>query len=160
MKKNLVLATLVFAVGTMAMAQQKVSLYAFGQEAPVWAQSLSEVQKIVVGGPTLKVVGVDGTVSPDYQLKSVRKLVFAPDDITGIRRVAPVLAKQHVAIKGDMLEVIGWDASKTVNAVIYTANGSVAMNAGQWSGQSISTADLPKGVYVFVAGNKSFRFVK
>lgn len=159
MKKNLTLAALLLALSaTGAQAQLKVSLFDAGSDAPSWAQPLSEVQKIVVGGPTLQFVSTDGDLSPEFELKAVRKLVFDQNDITGISMVPVVEPKLRV--DGDMVSIDGWDAQRIADLAIFTADGKCAQRIAAWNGQPVSTVALPKGMYVLVVGRKSYKFSK
>lgn len=159
MKKNLTLVALLLALSaTSAKAQQKVLLYETGSDVPSWAQPLSEVQKIVVGGPTLKFVSTDGSMSPEFKLKAVRKLVFGHNDITGIG-MTPV-TETKLRVDGDQITIEGWKAKNETGLSIYTIDGKCVLRIASWNGQPVAIASLPKGMYVLVAGGDSYKFSK
>ena len=144
-----------FAIDTVH-AQTKIEVVSLdGNVASSY--DLADVRKVTFGENVLGIVPNAGTTVPfSISLGNVRVLKFV--EATSIGSLSANNEGIEIFYNQDLLSVKG--LSGIARAVIYGIDGSVLYDNHKWNGSSISTAYLPKGVYVFIVNNQSFKFVK
>lgn len=102
----------------------------------------------------------DGRVSatPLAQILSIK---FSEQNPTGAKSVvADPLASVKVAVTADELRLVGYDTANALPAALYGISGATYYTNASLTQSSISISSLPKGIYIFKLGNKSFKIRK
>lgn len=157
MKKKYLLSTLLFfATSLTAVAgDTKVNvLYLDGQSHVV---AMSQVAKLEVSGPDVKLVGQDGAVVATHKIADIDKIDLS-GTAAGIGKV-----KEGTAItlrsNGYTLTAEGMTDGKALE--LYSASGKlVGKTVARGGKATLNAASLASGVYVVKAQGQSLKMVK
>lgn len=151
-RKKLITAVLAACVAIGAGAQTTMVITTTDGNSTHYA--IDNIQKITFGADALTVLPAGNL----FNFDNIRKITFSngTDAIGTTSGNAPI----QVVCRNNELRVVGWESGKKAVATLYSVDGQRLWNANGWTGQPVSVASLPQGVYIFKINSTSFKFSK
>ena len=160
--KKRILASLILMGGIAAQAatQQYMVTY-FNSGSAEETMAVDQIMSLHFSDGNLQVTQkADGQVSttPLAQILSIK---FSEQDHDGVKSVeADPLSSVKVVATADELRLAGYDTASALPAAIYSISGATYYINASLTESSINITSLPKGIYIFKLGNKSFKIRK
>ncbi len=159
-KRTLASLMLIGYITVHASAQQYMVTY-FNDSSAESVIGLSQITSIHFSDGNLQVKqNTDGQVS-DTPLTRILSIKFSDQTPTDVKTVVTdYLASVKVTATADELHLVGYDTANALPAALYSINGTTYYTNASLTESSINISSLPKGIYIFKLGNKSFKFRK
>ena len=157
--KKRLFVPLVLSLGVVPAATAQNMQFFFSNGAPVKEIDVDDIGKMYFDGGSLFVQQIDGSSVSAFDLLTVQTIKFGT--ISGVESaVKDEAAAVKVAVDGDMLKLIGYDAAAPQSASLYSVNGALLYASASLQENAIDISALPKGIYIFKLGNKTYKICK
>lgn len=157
MKKKFYLLSMAILAAFPGMLSAQVQMQVKNMADETKTFVLDDIRKIAFAGSQFTVV--TSTASP-FDIDAVRSIKFT-GFVSGIDTspTAGAFGRLSFTRTGQSLTVSGWQGGEAT-AAVYSAGGQQLMANKSWSGQPISIAALPKGVYILKINNQTIKFTR
>ncbi len=150
---------LVLSLGLVPSAMAQKMQFFFNNGEPIKEFRLEDIGKVYFDGGSLLVQQSDGASVSAFDLLTVQTIKFGT--LSGVESaVKDEAAAVKVAVDGDLLKVIGYDAAAPQPASFYNVNGALLYASASLQEDAIDISALPKGIYIFKLGNKTYKICK
>ena len=118
---------------------------------------MADVGKIYFDAGTVQ-AKKDGkiTISP-LQLSTIRSIKFN-QVISNVEN--NLVEDVKVAVAGDLLKIFGYDPQSAQHASLFSLSGMQVIDIPVLADDAIDVSALPKGVYIFKLGDKTYKICK
>lgn len=156
MKKRKLLAVLGLAVSTGCFAQDDITLKLNSGNK---SYKIDDVKSITFDGTDLKVNKLNDEADT-YAFADIVNISF--DTATGIDNLKIAGGKLTVSVEpgSDIIRIGGYDARQKYSVSVFNLAGEKVIGIDSWTGDAVSVASLPKGVYVLKINNTTLKFRK
>ncbi len=158
-KRTLASLMLMGCIAAQASAQQYMVTY-FNDGTAEGVTGLSQIMSLRFSDGNLQVKqSADGQVS-ETPLAKILSIKFS-EQTTGVTNMtADQLQAVTLAVSAEELRLVGYDTANALPAALYSINGSQYYACSRLTESSINISSLPKGIYIFKLGNKSYKIRK
>ncbi len=159
-KRTLASLMLMGCIAAQASAQQYMVTY-FNDGTAEGVTGLSQIMSLRFSDGNLQVKqSADGQVS-ETPLAKILSIKFSEQTTTGVTNMtADQLQAVTLAVSAEELRLVGYNTANALPAALYSINGSQYYACSRLSESSINISSLPKGIYIFKLGNKSYKIRK
>lgn len=159
-KRTLALLILMGGIAAQASAQQYMVTY-FNDGSAEGVTGLSQIMSLHFSDGNLQVKqSANGQVS-ETPLAKILSIKFTDETPTGVTNMtADLQAAVTLAISPEELRLVGYDTALALPAALYSINGTTYYTCAHLTESSVNISSLPKGIYIFKLGNKSFKIRK
>ncbi len=159
-KQTLASLMIIGGIAAPASAQQYMTTY-FNDGSAEKAVGIEQITSLHFSDGNLQVKqSADGQVS-NMPLAQILSIKFTEQATTGIgNAVTNQLSAVKITFTADELRITGYNTANPLPAALYGINGTCYYTSASLSNSSISIGALPKGIYIFKLGNKSFKIRK
>lgn len=157
MKKKFYLLSLAILTALPGILSAQVKLQVNTKAGETKTFVLDDIRKLGFSGNQFTVVT---SSSSPFDIDAVLSIKFS--GLTSGIDTAPTAdtsGKLSITRSGQSLTVNGWQGGQAT-ARIYSAGGQMLSANRNWSGQPISIAMLPKGVYILKINNQTIKFTR
>lgn len=160
MKSRLALCAFTLALwGSWSSVQAQVKMVFHAVDGTRFETSLDQVRTLKMKPQGFDVTGKENQTLVSYDFKDLKKISF--DNLeTSISQVVEETQKLKVSVAHQTLKVLNWPAGTPATASIYAATGQCVYRNAQWTGEDISLAGMPLGVYILKVNQQTYKFVQ
>lgn len=159
MRNKLILCTVALASwGCWTPLQAQVKMVFYAHDGSKLEASLDQVRTLKMQPQGFEVNSKDHQVLATYKYSDLKKICFE-SQMTGIDPVTSVTQQLKVSISHRVLTVQDWPAGTAATVAVYAMTGQCVYRKAQWTGEDISLAGMPAGVYLLQVNHQTVKFV-